>query len=157
MCGEKSVKPLPRLTTMGSPPHVRGKARPIRLEDLVARITPACAGKSFLCCLSHQNDGDHPRMCGEKPSCTAIQTGLVGSPPHVRGKVQRALGHSSPVGITPACAGKRTIINTFRNAAEDHPRMCGEKGRNSAICAFGMGSPPHVRGKGKGKIEPGDA
>ena len=29
-------------------------------------ITPAYAGKSTLCSKVERNDGDHPRLCGEK-------------------------------------------------------------------------------------------
>ena len=31
----------------------------------------------------------------------------------------------------------------------DHPRTCGEKIRNLSLDAVGLGSPPHMRGKGR--------
>ena len=55
-----------------------------------------------------------------------------------------------PEGITPACAGKRTIRAAYSKAARDHPRMRGEKGGCSRYGTSSAGSPPHARGKGAG-------
>ena len=49
--------------------------------------------------------------------------------------------------ITPACAGKRDARKSMQFAAEDHPRVCGEKRRNNGGPDTGIGSPPRVRGK----------
>ena len=49
MCGEKAEATLPQLSTAGSPPHVRGKARADSAIGNDAGITPACAGKSGEC------------------------------------------------------------------------------------------------------------
>ena len=107
MCGEKEIV-LPGCSVFqGSPPHVRGKVIRIGWWTLSSRITPACAGKSLpavahgLCCW------DHPRMCGEKQTVLPIAGKPVGSPPHVRGKVETLTDFFQNFGITPACAGKR--------------------------------------------------
>ena len=48
VCGEKRSAEYEKPLKMGSPPHVRGKGiRRINSCDY-ARITPACAGKSFV-------------------------------------------------------------------------------------------------------------
>ena len=52
------------------------------------------------------------------------------------------------LGITPACAGKRATTKMASNATQDHPRMCGEKRRNSRDPEVWQGSPPRMRGKG---------
>ena len=111
----------------GSPPHVRGKDMDTLQTVHDARITPACAGKSVpeLCVYTHNLD--HPRMCGEKKSATLRPQKKWGSPPHVRGKVEIHCYAVFDVGITPACAGKSTIVDVFH--------------------CFLLGSPPHVRGK----------
>ena len=49
---------------------------------------------------------DHPRMCGEKATSAAVASGELGSPPHVRGKVDKHKRQYNDEGITPACAGK---------------------------------------------------
>ena len=45
-------------------------------------------------------------MCGEKVVNVLLMLFKPGSPPHVRGKVKRALDEGAAYGITPACAGK---------------------------------------------------
>ena len=107
MCGEKgSVKSLIR-AVVGSPPCVRGKARPPLLAGLVLGITPACAGKRRDDTTCTASRGDHPRVCGEKLICSTIQSRLRGSPPRVRGKDPHTRCDILYRRITPACAGKR--------------------------------------------------
>ena len=59
-----------------------------------------------------------------------------------------------PVGITPACAGKRHIATENVVLYRDHPRMCGEKQLLLYRRNARLGSPPHVRGKGAEGAEP---
>ena len=68
VCGEKQYRIDSRCSHVGSPPRVRGKGKnqPVRLLD--GGITPACAGKSKKRHLGGWKKGDHPRVCGEKPS-----------------------------------------------------------------------------------------
>ena len=90
-CGEKSAAICVELGFMGSPPRMRGKGllAPFILAD--AGITPAHAGKSPLEQAAAENDGDHPRACGEKCALVWLARFRPGSPPHVRGKAaQRA-------------------------------------------------------------------
>ena len=74
----------------------------------------------------------------------------------MRGKAH--VFYSSLIGrrITPACAGKRLADVAGKLAAEDHPRMCGEKeeeddhaekASRALRLTQRLGSPPHVRGK----------
>ena len=94
-----------------------------------AGITPAYAGKSGRKADHHPRWRDHPRICGEK-SCAASCTFLVvGSPPHMRGKVIMQSTTGQPRGITPAYAGKSPI------------KLATERTKT--------GSPPHMRGKGR--------
>ena len=91
----------------GSPPHVRGKDMDTLQTVHDARITPACAGKRATICSSSTMKRDHPRMCGEKRYDLPGVACLVGSPPHVRGKVPALDAMVRHDRITPACAGKR--------------------------------------------------
>ena len=147
MCGEK-VLGEPEMTIMeGSPPRVRGKeVRPVRRKRRI-RITPACAGKSSTIPTLRLGHQDHPRVCGEKSTRRFLGSAVTGSPPRVRGKVlylYLLLGH---IRITPACAGKSRACLALSAAAEDHPRVCGEKHYTTLVWAFVLGSPPRVRGK----------
>ncbi len=67
MCGEKPDGNTKELQLLGSPPHVRGKAFARVPVASIAGITPACAGKRDGHFGVGMIDGDHPRMCGEKP------------------------------------------------------------------------------------------
>ena len=66
MCGEKTATSKNRKLSVGSPPHVRGKAERIWGTPRMSRITPACAGKRLAADFHRLSFGDHPRMCGEK-------------------------------------------------------------------------------------------
>ena len=90
---------------------------------------------------------DHPRMGGEKHPSRCPPLRPVGSPPHGRGKAQRLLSHSDPLGITPAWAGKSCTSSSRNLQIWDHPRMGGEKPADSCDCDVHTGSPPHGRGK----------
>ena len=48
MCGEKEYALNISDYTVGSPPHVRGKAVQMQFELHILGITPACAGKSSI-------------------------------------------------------------------------------------------------------------
>ena len=106
-CGEKVSSPVLSTDLKGSPPRMRGKADGAGGRAALGRITPACAGKSFLALPKIREIGDHPRVCGEKPFPQLESTVPPGSPPRVRGK---------------AC----NPFSTSRRS-RDHPRMCGEK------------------------------
>ena len=149
MCGEKVKMTAGLEDAKGSPPHVRGKGSGRRCTLLHAGITPACAGKRDALGNIAEGIGDHPRMCGEKRCWSSLRVSPRGSPPHVRGKVCNCQHSNSPIGITPACAGKSYVFIVCCAVNRDHPRMCGEKRKRLLYQGFARGSPPHVRGKEK--------
>ena len=52
----------------------------------------------------------NPRVGGEKLSCISLLGELLESPPHRRGKVVFKVTGIQTVGITPAWAGKRSMM-----------------------------------------------
>ena len=52
--------------------------------------------------------------------------------------------------ITPARAGNSHYIYCPRARLQDHPRACGEQGGGKFLGSLMRGSPPRVRGTGKG-------
>ena len=84
-------------------------------------------------------------MCGKYPSFSACSCKNLGSPPHVR--EIRILLHvgACESGITPACAGNTSSLQSFLRFPWDHPRMCGKYSRSTSSAALYLGSPPHVR------------
>ena len=65
----------------------------------------------------------------------------------MRGKGEDCTPFAVKMGITPAYAGKSTIISSEIFLSEDHPRLCGEKGNLQTPFPFHKGSPPPMRGK----------
>ena len=86
ICGEKIAAQPWAKRRLGSPPHMRGKAREARNIWRLRWITPAYAGKRHDELGRRLEGQDHPRVCGEKPS--------------QRVRISRSSG------ITPAYAGK---------------------------------------------------
>ena len=127
VCGEKLGRLWQAAHNTGSPPRVRGKgvgaphfACDLGITPACAGksqtgfalgcrvgITPACAGKSGFSGVSASFRRDHPRVCGEKSRRSTTSKRSKGSPPRVRGKAADHPSAGVPVGITPACAGKR--------------------------------------------------
>ena len=132
---------------MGSPPHMRGKARSRTLGRVHCRITPAYAGKRTRRNRSPSLLRDHPRICGEKEVDDETEKNVEGSPPHMRGKDALAGRDIELIRITPAYAGKSFRAVSFRGPDQDHPRICGEKLLLGFFHGLAVGSPPHMRGK----------
>ena len=147
ICGEKPDGGGWEQRDGGSPPHMRGKASSSGQRMTRLWITPAYAGKSTISCGLTSNLRDHPRICGEKLGLFTVQRDLIGSPPHMRGKVAHSPVRAEGVGITPAYAGKRSGWVQRPPRSRDHPRICGEKPLEEHGGAVITGSPPHMRGK----------
>ena len=126
MCGEQDGISYIPANALGSPPRVRGTGAPSKNDNVLPRITPACAGNSSLFAVSGTDLKDHPRVCGEQCVMPIIGRLIVGSPPRVRGTGFDFSVPSCLHRITPACAGNRQ-----RPAFYFHPII---------------GSPPRVRG-----------
>ena len=127
VCGEKCAWPPGCGSLTGSPLRMRGKVSPAQSQGLVARITPAYAGKST-----------------QRLYDAGAQ---FGSPPRMRGKVvlpAQFRGHSR---ITPAYAGKSLAQSSAKQVSKDHPRVCGEKSHRCCFLRSVLGSPPRMRGK----------
>ena len=147
MCGEKCPCCCWCPLVSGSPPRVRGKEDSRHGDGKEDGITPACAGKSRVRMAFFLVLRDHPRVCGEKSTTLPGGGRARGSPPRVRGKAKGRAEHLAATGITPACAGKRTLHRFHRLEYQDHPRVCGEKAAPAHRTPSAPGSPPRVRGK----------
>ena len=74
------------------------------------RITPACAGNRLEEKYLPQLSQDHPRVCGEQLPPHWPHPLRLGSPPRVRGTVPDGKDTPNLFGITPACAGNRSVL-----------------------------------------------
>ena len=106
---------------------MRGKESVGINSHTLFRITPAHAGKRDLVISFKLLVWDHPRTCGEKLVFMMKIKKIIGSPPHMRGKVTACMTCIIKQGITPAHAGKRLRLSDSENLNKDHPRTCGEK------------------------------
>ncbi len=131
----------------GSPPRGRGKALPLYPAAPLYGITPAQAGKSNGGRPGKRASKDHSRTGGEKPAGRFLLRLDTGSPPRRRGKATRDKDTAAQHGITPAWAGKRRRVCPAGRAAQDHPRIGGEKDIPIMRAQRIWGSPPHRRGK----------
>ena len=146
--GEKTKLDVFYAASKGSPPRGRGKVYPFRVGPVAVRITPAWAGKSLFCFTAAVPIQDHPRTGGERSGMKGMKSWKLGSPPHRRGKGIQADGAGAWAGITPAWAGKRLPHPQRHQAAQDHPRVGGEKELGDRFKTAELGSPPRRRGKG---------
>ena len=106
LCGEKWKYRIFLRYHKGSPPPMRGKDASWKCLLDCKGITPAYAGKRYIHGRNDLNLQDHPRLCGEKVSVSAVDTTPQGSPPPMRGKGRPCENHRPDHRITPAYAGK---------------------------------------------------
>ncbi len=132
----------------GSPPHRRGKVGLDGGLSEAVGITPAQAGKSKLALCTPSCPTDHPCAGGEKNKELEGVWLPMGSPPRGRGKVLYRVPEVVPVRITPAWAGKRSKLQEAIRGGRDHPRVGGEKSKQTEGVCIAKGSPPRGRGKG---------
>ena len=147
VCGKNAKEASTTVSGSGSPPRVREKLNSQLTMFGASRITPACAGKTWLQRPHGIPRRDHPRVCGKNSSCSLSRRTLSGSPPRVREKrviYPVSLRHG---GITPACAGKTVSDYPTNRLNGDHPRVCGKN--LDIVWDFKpeLGSPPRVREK----------
>ena len=166
VCGEQSKAAFSAARIWGSPPRVRGTAPRNGAKHLTARITPACAGNSYItnrirtairitpACAGNSSVSppcaacrrDHPRVCGEQRYFPITLSISPGSPPRVRGTASIFWRRLPGSRITPACAGNSRFKSLRRRSLRDHPRVCGEQNLPGSLRLTRKGSPPRVRG-----------
>ena len=145
--GENQPVDTQRKHREGSPPLARGKLTKSRINYVIHRITPACAGKTPSDTAQARRNKDHPRLRGENIFQTYTTAWGVGSPPLARGKLITVPRGCCYTRITPACAGKTPPFLCRLFATRDHPRLRGENMSNLFVILLSLGSPPLARGK----------
>ena len=85
MCGDYIARHKKIGQMKGSPLHVRGLQITVQIINLVARITPACAGTTEISEEIDKASKDHPRPCGDYIFICSPLITIAGSPPPVRG------------------------------------------------------------------------
>ncbi len=86
-------------------------------------------------------------MCGKNSDATKMHKSKLGSPPRVREKRRFFQLNQEVFGITPACAGKTSLLFSTCAYKQDHPRVCGKNCVIKSGDTASVGSPPRVREK----------
>ena len=118
-----------------------------KLRCSIGGITPACAGRRKYGNGVGFPGRDHPRLRGEKAEQGGKQMKRWGSPPPARGEDSFNSVCIQAVGITPACAGRRSGAFRLTKKCRDHPRLRGEKHVDYCRANGRQGSPPPARGE----------
>ena len=113
----------------------------------MARLIPACAGKTRRLWAWRPPSPAHPRACGENVLAASSASSTPGSSPRVRGKRPDPLAHAVDEGLIPARAGKTGTGSSSTARPRAHPRACGENFRRVVNAVRNRGSSPRVRGK----------
>ena len=154
---KSSLPPDGNLSLRSTPAHA-GNCSVLRNpgRNAAPRITPAHAGKRRPSHVYSQPFWDHPCLCREKICYEAPEDEKNGSPPPMRGKAVHKGLYRPTLRITPACAGKSSIVSSSVLRRRDHPRLCGEKSFTSYSSSTITGSPPPVRGKAEYNVSGND-
>ena len=126
MRGEDVIWRFRSSRSLETPPHARGRQL-LNLKSLTQiRNTPACAGKTNRRHAKRRQGRKHPRMRGEDLAKTLMYSTLRETPPHARGRLDKAKDWAGRCRNTPACAGKTDKSVFLLLGKWKHPRMRGE-------------------------------
>ena len=105
---------------------MRGRPYTATAAAIIARNTPAYAGKTSLALGSCRQVEKHPRVCGEDVSyCRSVLLNQE-TPPRMRGRPEVAESEEYFERNTPAYAGKTQSLRRSDGKRQKHPRVCGE-------------------------------
>ena len=149
VCGKNKYVFVAQALKQGSPPRMREKQKVSTVKTTCSRITPAYAGKTPTVNACMIGGRDHPRVCGKNFIMETTNKKYKGSPPRMREKLVFNISIVSLSRITPAYAGKTTIVASSLFCCQDHPRVCGKNLQCLKSLFKALGSPPRMREKRK--------
>ena len=144
--GERPGDQIVEASTFGSSPHTRGTQERQAPEGHSWRFIPAYAGNARRPLPHWKRTSVHPRIRGERVSCSCTSSRWPGSSPHTRGTLRRRSLAGKGARFIPAYAGNAEIDRIFWQGDAVHPRIRGERGAFLSVVIRGPGSSPHTRG-----------
>ena len=135
----------------GSAPRARGTRLAQRLQLLIVRISPACAGNTSTKSPREPHTPDQPRVRGEHLRSGRRVSQRAGSAPRARGTRAIPSAWSAFSRISPACAGNTSKTTPLRQTLPDQPRVRGEHSVGHADQVERDGSAPRARGTRRGE------
>ena len=106
VCGATSIGTLIDELWLGLSPRVRGNHSRCRAAYDAGRPIPACAGQPAAPRMRRPPPGAYPRVCGATSIGFAMDDGVKGLSPRVRGNRLRTTDAVPIFGPIPACAGQ---------------------------------------------------
>ena len=134
----------------GSSPLTRGKLRKRLERELWRGLIPAHAGKTSASWSATASSPAHPRSRGENHGQYFGASGVPGSSPLTRGKLEDEVAGARVGGLIPAHAGKTLRSSDEAPNQEAHPRSRGENRRARRVRAHADGLIPAHAGKTSG-------
>ena len=153
MGGENFREALVCAVEFGSSPHGRGKPIAASEFEIMRRLIPAWAGKTYRGRTGVRPFTAHPRMGGENLCSSVAVVGVEGSSPHGRGKHLGVIPGQAGHRLIPAWAGKTCRKLRRERAAAAHPRAGGENSTVERLSLSYSGSSPRGRGKPASALE----
>ena len=105
VCGEHLVGQAFFGLLQGSSPRMRGTLGFFENPSRQTGIIPAYAGNTGCLIAPVRRRWDHPRVCGEHPTCFSRSSKVLGSSPRMRGTHPNRTAYHVRRGIIPAYAG----------------------------------------------------
>ena len=144
--GERAISYTSAPVVPGSSPHTRGTLATTKNGFVCRRFIPAYAGNAGRATLHTVSLAVHPRIRGERTSCSVTSTSDAGSSPHTRGTPEAKVADSPNGRFIPAYAGNALLQCSRPRCLPVHPRIRGERRLSAARVASRDGSSPHTRG-----------
>ena len=111
--------------TEGLSPRVRGNQIPARVQAVIVRSIPACAGEPARQMPAGRASRVYPRVCGGTSLCPVVNGQGPGLSPRVRGNLIEKACWLRPAGSIPACAGEPITLSLHPSWLQVYPRVCG--------------------------------
>ena len=146
MCGGTQRAPLPRATTRGLSPRVRGNLSVAPGARVSRRSIPACAGEPARNTRCRNRGRVYPRVCGGTFDVGGRLGARQGLSPRVRGNLRGRRRVHRPAGSIPACAGEPPPRCPNCPASRVYPRVCGGTLQRRWSPQRSGGLSPRVRG-----------
>ena len=146
VCGEHRLDSIEKELATGSSPRMRGTLHVVPIAQDRSGIIPAYAGNTIVGEYFVEDNGDHPRVCGEHSLIASVRSLNEGSSPRMRGTQVNVMPHGRPPGIIPAYAGNTSADAGGGAFLRDHPRVCGEHFQPFQAAHGYLGSSPRMRG-----------
>ena len=130
MCRENALRRMSVQAYSGSSLRVQGEPLQIEPSSSLARIIPACAGRTQGAIPLDAIKSDHPCVCRENRWLLGSMGDARGSSLRVQGeRLVASIAAESPR-IIPACAGRTVSRIGGPKKTSDHPCVC----RENRIC-----------------------